>query len=182
MKKFCIVIVLSLITNISYAATEKVYLKCEKIITENKSTTLVDVFAEGKFVQIVLTEIIIGNKSSKITVYEPFPDLDDYKESFNKKFLDMPAVAKQKAKVTDNSYSVVDKFSGKSPEGNKMNIIMRYTFTKDGDVWSLKNKNLLREEGGVDINYISAGKCVVVDKKYYKNILKKGPSEADYSF
>ena len=36
--------------------------------------------------------------------------------------------------------------------------------------------------GDVDINYFFEGECLVVDKKYYKNILKNGPTQTDYSF
>ena len=37
MKKILVVIICILITNVSYAASEKVYLKCKKIVTENKT-------------------------------------------------------------------------------------------------------------------------------------------------
>ena len=85
MKKIIIIILFFLIINNSYAASEKIYLKCEKVITKNKSTGLTkDNMNEGTFVQIALSEIIIGSKSTKITVYQPFPDRQDYEASFNK--------------------------------------------------------------------------------------------------
>ena len=182
MKKIIFVIYLCLITNASYAATEKVYLKCKKIVTQNKSTgNLADIFEVGNFGQIVLSEILISSKSSKITVYEPFPDFESYKDSFNKK-IEGPAVTKQKAKIKDNSYSGADTFNQTS-NGKKLQIINRYTFTIDNNNWSLKNRHLLLDEAqGININYIAEGKCVLVDKKYYKNFIKKGPSEADYNF
>ena len=69
MKRIIFVIFLCLITNASYAATEKVYLKCKKVVTQNKSTgSLADIFEVGNFGQIVLSEILISSKSSKITV------------------------------------------------------------------------------------------------------------------
>ena len=179
MKKIIIVIILSLITNISYAATEKVYLKCEKIVTINKSTTLVDRYAEGNFSQIALAEILISKKNTKISVYEPFPGFEKYKESFNIK-LDV-VVPKRKAKITDNSYTVEDGFSG-TDDGKKLDIINRYIFTKNDNNWLLKGRVLLRAEGGVDISYITEGKCILVNKKYYKNLLKNGPTQEDYNF
>ena len=182
MKRIIFVIFLCLITNASYAVTEKVYLKCKKVVTQNKSTgILADIFEVGNFGQIVLSEILISSKSSKITVYEPFPDFDSYKDSFNKK-IEGPAVTKQKAKIKDNSYSGADTFNQTS-NGKKLQIITRYTFTIDNNNWSLKNRHLLLDEAqGININYIAEGKCVLVDKKYYKNFIKKGPSEADYNF
>jgi len=83
MKKIIIVIILSLITNISYAATEKVYLKCKYIVTENRSTgSLSDISEVGKLGNIILTEILIGKKNTKISVYRAFPDFDDKELKF----------------------------------------------------------------------------------------------------
>ncbi len=181
MKKILVVIICILITNVSYAASEKVYLKCKKIVTENKTKGyLKDMTAEGNFAQIVLTEIIIAKKSSKITIYEPFPDFDSYKESFNIKITDA-AIPKQKALVFENTYTSADKFSGKEG-GEKIDILNTYKFTKDNDSWILNSQNLMQAEGGIDINYFSEGECLVVDKKYYKNILKNGPTQTDYNF
>ena len=181
MKKILIVIICILITNVSYAASEKVYLKCKKIVTENKSTGLLkDMTREGNFAQIVLTEIIIAKKSSKITIYEPFPDFDSYKESFNIKITD-PAIPKRKALVFENTYTSADKVSGKDG-GVKIDILNTYKFTKDNDSWILNSQNLMQTEDGVDINYLSEGECLVIDKKYYKNILKNGPTQTDYNF
>ena len=181
MKKILVVIICILITNVSYAASEKVYLKCKKIVTENKSTGLLkDMTREGNFAQIVLTEIIIAKKSSKITIYEPFPDFDSYKESFNIKITD-PAIPKRKALVFENTYTSADKFSGKEG-GEKIDILNTYKFTKDNDSWILNSHNLMKTDGGIDINYLSEGECLVIDKKYYKNILKNGPTQTDYNF
>jgi len=182
MKKIIIIILFSLITNISYAASEKIYLKCEKVITKNKSTGLTkDNMNEGTFVQIALSEIIIGSKSTKITVYQPFPDRQDYEASFNKK-IEAPAITKRKASIKDNSYTVKEGFSGKN-EGSQLDIIDRYTFINKNNNWSVQYRHLLRDEkSGLDHNYIAEGKCVFVDKKYYKNLIKKGPSKADYNF
>ena len=180
MKKILVVIICILITNVSYAASEKVYLKCKKIVTENKTTGLLkDMTAEGNFAQIVLTEIIIAKKSSKITIYEPFPDFDSYKDSFNIKITDA-AIPKRKALVFENTYTSADKFSGKEG-GEKIDILNIYKFTKDNDSWILNGQNLMKT-GDVDINYFFEGECLVVDKKYYKNILKNGPTQTDYSF
>ena len=180
MKKILVVIICILITNVSYAASEKVYLKCKKIVTENKTKGyLKDMTAEGNFAQIVLTEIIIAKKSSKITIYEPFPDFDSYKESFNIKITDA-AIPKRKALVFENTYTSADKFSGKEG-GEKIDILNIYKFTKDNDSWILNGQNLMKT-GDVDINYFFEGECLVVDKKYYKNILKNGPTQTDYSF
>ena len=50
-----------------YAASEKVYLKCKKIVTENKTKGyLKDMTVEGNFVQIVLIEIIIAKNLQKL--------------------------------------------------------------------------------------------------------------------
>lgn len=180
MKKILVVIICILITNVSYAASEKVYLKCKKIVTENKTKGyLKDMTAEGNFAQIVLTEIIIAKKSSKITIYEPFPDFDSYKDSFNIKITDA-AIPKRKALVFENTYTSADKFSGKEG-GEKIDILNIYKFTKDNDSWILNGQNLMKT-GDVDINYFFEGECLVVDKKYYKNILKNGPTQTDYSF
>ena len=179
MKKILIVIICILITNVSYAASEKVYLKCKKIVTENKSTGLLkDMTPEGNFAQIVLTEIIIAKKSSKITIYEPFPDFDSYKESFNIKITD-PVIPKRKALVFENTYTGANKFSGKEG-GEKIDTLDVYKFTKDNDTWILNSQNLMQSEGGIDINYFSEGECLVIDKKYYKNILKNGSTQTDY--
>ena len=182
MKKIFVIIVFCLITNNSFAATEKVYLKCKKVVTQNKSTgELADIFAVGNFGQISVTELLIGSKSSKITIYEPFPDFNSYKDSFNKK-IEGPAVTKQKAEVENNSYSGADKFN-QTQNGKKLQIINRYTLTNNNNNWSLKNRHLLLDESqGININYIAEGNCVSIDKKYYKNFIKNGPTEADYNF
>ena len=181
MKKILIVIICILITNVSYATSEKVYLKCKKIVTENKSTGLLkEMTREGNFAQIVLTEIIIAKKSSKITIYEPFPDFDSYKESFNIKITD-PVIPKRKALVFENTYTGANKFSGKEG-GEKIDALEIYKFTKDNDDWILNSQNLMQTEGGIDINYFSEGECLVIDKKYYKNILKNGSTQTDYNF
>ena len=180
MKKILVVIICILITNVSYAASEKVYLKCKKIVTENKTKGyLKDMTAEGNFAQIVLSEIIIAKKSSKITIYEPFPDFDSYKDSFNIKITDA-AIPKRKALVFENTYTSADKFSGKEG-GEKIDILNIYKFTKDNDSWILNGQNLMKMDD-VDINYFFEGECLVVDKKYYKNILKNGPTQTDYNF
>ena len=179
MKKIIIVIMFSLITNVSYAATEKVYLKCKYIVTENRSTgILADGFAVGNFGHIILTEILIGKKNTKISVHRAFPDFDDKELSFNKKI--DAAVTKRKAEVNGNSYTASKKDSYNLPEG-KTDIIGRFTFTKSNNKWSLKMRNLYRS-GDININYIAEGKCIVVDKKYYKNIIKKGPTSSDLEF
>jgi len=182
MKKIIIIILLSLTSNISYAASEKIYLKCEKTVTKNKTSDITqDYTSEGTFVQISLSEIIIGSKSTKITVYQPFPDLKDYEASFNKK-IESPTITKRKASIKDNSYTVEDGFSGKD-QGSQVDIIDRYTFINKDNNWSVKYRHLMRDEkSGLDRNYIAEGKCVFVDKKYYKNVIKKGPSQADYNF
>jgi len=186
MKKILTLIIFTLITNVSYAASEKVYLKCKKIVSENKSTGIFkDKIKEGTFAQIVLTEIIIAKKSSKITVYEPFPDFDNYKDSFNNK-ITHPIIPKQKALVNyktpvNKSYSGYVKFSGKE-EGKKVDILSMYIFIKDADSWSFLGEDLMKEEDGMDIDYSSEGKCLITDKKYYKNILKNGPTQTDYNF
>jgi len=179
MKKIIIVIMFSLITNISYAASEKVYLKCKYIVTENRSTgSLSDISEVGKFGHIVLTEILIGKKNTKISVYKPFPDFDDKEQSFNKKIGSI--ITKTKAEVNGNSYTVSRKNSRKI-DGSKIDTIFRYVFTKSNNDWSLKKRELYRD-GDIDINYIAEGKCIVVDKKYYKNIIKKGPTSSDLEF
>ena len=182
MKKILVVIICILITNVSYAASEKVYLKCKKIVTENKTTGLLkDMTAEGNFAQIVLSEIIIAKKSSKITIYEPFPDFDSYKDSFNIKITDA-AIPKRKALVFENTYTSAEKISTKTTKGDKFNILSTYKFTKNNDSWILNGQNLMQQEGGIDINYFFEGECLVIDKKYYKNILKNGPTQTDYNF
>ena len=186
MKKIFTLIIFTLISNVSYAASEKVYLKCKKIVSENKSTGIFkDKITKGAFAQIVLTEIIIAKKSSKITVYEPFPDFDDYKDSFNNK-ITHPIIPKQKALVSYKTPSNVNytgyfKFNGKE-EGKKLDVLSMYIFRIDGDNWSFLGEDLMKEEGGMDINYSSEGKCLITDKKYYKNILKNGPTQTDYNF
>ena len=113
MKKIIIIIILSFITNISHAATEKVYLKCKEIVTENRSTgSLSDFTAVGKFGNIVLTEILIGEKNTKISVYRPWPEFDDKEKSFNKKI--EPSITKRKAEVNGNSYTASEKASWKN--------------------------------------------------------------------
>ena len=179
MKKIIIVIMFSLIANVSYAATEKVYLKCKYIVTENRSTgILADGFAVGNFGHIILTEILIGKKNTKITVYRPFPDFHSIDQSFNQKV--EASVSKRKAEVNGNSYTGSDIYSG-TIDGSKLDMIDRYVFTKSNNDWSLKMRNLYRD-GDIDINYIAEGKCIVVDKKYYKNIIKKGPTSSDLEF
>ena len=169
----------SLIANVSYAATEKVYLKCKYIVTENRSTgSLADIFEVGNFGHIILTEILIGKKNTKIAVYRPFPDFDSIDQSFNKKI--EAAVTKRKAEVNGNSYTGSDIYSG-TIDGSKFDIIDRYVFTKTDNNWSLKMRNLFRHTT-VDTNYIAEGKCIIVDKKYYKNIIKKGPTSSDLEF
>ena len=186
MKKIIFIIHLCLITNVSFATSEttSVYLKCKKIVTQNKSTEKFgNLFAVGNFGQIVLTKIRSGkNKSNtKMTVYEPFPDFENYKDSFNQKIED-PIIRKQKIKVKNNSYSGVDKFSPKTANGKKSRI-NRYTFTDDNNNWSLKNNYLFIDEAnGININYVAEGKCVLVKEAYYLNIIKKGPSQSDYNF
>ena len=174
MKNIIIILLLSLISNISYAASEKIYLKCEKIITKNKTTGIVkDNMSEGTFVQIALSEIIIGSKSTKITVYQPFPDRQEYESSFNKKIREV--ITKRKATIKDNSYTVKEGFSGKD-EGSQLDMIERFTFINKNNNWSIQYRHLIRDEkSGLDNNYIAEGKCVFVDKKYYKNLIKKGP-------
>ena len=170
----------SLISNVSYAATEKVYLKCKYIVTENRSTgRLADIFEVGNFGHIILTEILIGKKNTKITVYRPFPDFDSIDQSFNKKI--EAAVTKRKAEVNGNSYTALHKMSVNTTDGGKWDTIDRYVFTKSNNDWSLKMRNLYRD-GDIDINYIAEGKCIIVDKKYYKNIIKKGPTSSDLEF
>ena len=179
MKKIIIVIMFSLIANVSYAATEKVYLKCKYIVTENRSTgSLADILEVGNFGHIILTEILIGKKNTKIAVYRPFPDFDSIDQSFNKKI--EAAVTKRKAEVNGNSYTALHKASF-DIDGGKLDSIDRYVFTKTDNNWSLKMRNLTRTST-IDINFIAEGKCIVVDKKYYKNIIKKGPTSSDLEF
>ena len=170
----------SLIANVSYAATEKVYLKCKYIVTENRSTgSLADIFEVGNFGHIILTEILIGKKNTKIAVYRPFPDFDSIDQSFNKKI--EAAVTKRKAEVNGNSYTALHKMSVNTTDGGKWDTIDRYVFTKLDNEWSVKRRNLFRNDD-IDINYIAEGKCIIVDKKYYKNIIKKGPTSSDLEF
>ena len=179
MKKIIIVIMFSLIANVSYAATEKVYLKCKYIVTENRSTgRRADIFEVGNFGHIILTEILIGKKNTKISVYRPFPDFKWIDQSFNKKI--EAAVTKRKAEVNGNSYTGSDIYSG-TIDGSKVDNIDRFVFTKSNNDWSLKKRELYRD-GDIDINYIAEGKCIIVDKKYYKNIIKKGPTSSDLEF
>jgi hypothetical protein len=74
-----------------------------------------------------------------------------------------------------------NKFSGKEG-GEKIDALDTYKFTKDNDSWILNSQNLMQSEGGIDINYFSEGECLVIDKKYYKNTLKNGPTQTDYNF
>lgn len=186
MKKIIFILHLCLITNVAFAVSEttSVHLKCKKIVTQNKSTgKFGNLFAVGNFGQIVLTNIRSGkNKSNtKITVYEPFPDFENYKDSFNHAIED-PIIRKQKIKVKNNIYSGVDKFSLKTENGKKSKI-NRYTFIDNNNNWSLKNNYLfIDEDNDININYVAEGKCVLVKNAYYLKIIKKGPSESDYNF
>ena len=60
-------------------------------------------------------------------------------------------------------------------------MVKAQVFTKTDNNWSLKMRNLTRTST-IDINFIAEGKCIVVDKKYYKNIIKKGPTSSDLEF
>ena len=182
MKKILIVITLSLITNISYAASVKTYLKCQYLVTQNKSTgDLSGLAREGQFVQISLAEIISSSKSTKIKVNMPYPDFLQWKDSLNKK-IENPVVPMKKAKVKDNSYTVEETFSGKN-QGSQVDIIDRFTFINKDNTWTSKYRSLLRDDKNkIDINYIAEGECVLVDKKYIKRIIKNGPKKDDYDF
>ena len=183
MKKILIVIILSLITNISYAASVKTYLKCQYFVTQNKST---DDFhegytTEGQFVQISLAEIISSSKSTKIRVHMSYKNFLEWKDSLNKK-IDSPIVPMKKAKVKDNIYTVEETFSGVI-EGSKLDVIDRFTFINKDNVWSSKYRSLYRDSVlKLDVNFIAEGECVLVDKKYIKNIIKNGPTKKDYDF
>ena len=181
MKKIILIFFICLISTFSYAASEKVYLKCKKIVTENRSTgKFEDWMAKGKFGQIILTEIIIGNKSSKITISEPFPDFNFREESVGKKVTQV--VTKRKAQVDGNSYTGEDMLDDKTKDGSTLSAINRYTFNKNGNTWSVKTRNLFRAKGpkdDINMNYTAEGNCEVIDKKNYKNIIKNGPTRDD---
>ena len=60
-------------------------------------------------------------------------------------------------------------------------MIDRLTLINKDNNWSAKYRVLTRT-GDIDVNFTSEGKCVLVDKKYYKNIIKNGPTKEDYNF
>ena len=183
MKKILFIIIITLFTNFSYAASVKTYLKCEYFVTKNKSKG--DFFsaltAEGQFVQISLAEIISSSKSTKIKVYMPQPDFLQWKDSLNKK-IKSPVIPMKKAEVKDNNYTVEEKFSGKV-KGSQIDIIDRFTFINKDNTWTSKYRVLMRDaKNKIDMNYIAEGECVLVEKKYIKNITKNGPTKKDYDF
>ena len=180
MKFFLIIIFSFFVTNISYGATEKLYLKCKPIVTKNKSTgPLKNIVKEGQVVQIILSELILSKKSAKITSYMPALFNTSIEDEYNKK-IKFPTIEKQKAKIKDNSYMGEEVFSGK-PDGKQTDMIERLTLINKDNNWSAKYRSLTRT-GDIDVNFTSEGKCVLVDKKYYKNIIKNGPTKEDYNF
>ena len=99
MKKIFLVIFFTLFFSVSHAASEKIYLKCKKFVTENSSEGFFEKeMAEGKFGQIIITEIIINKKTVKMTVYEPFPDFGSRNDSVGKK-ITAPVVTKRKGMI-----------------------------------------------------------------------------------
>ena len=100
-------------------------------------------------------------------------------DEYNKK-IKFPTIEKQKAKIKDNSYMGEEVFSGK-PDGKQTDMIERLTLINKDNNWSAKYRSLTRT-GDIDVNFTSEGKCVLVDKKYYKNIIKNGPTKEDYNF
>jgi len=182
MKKILIVIILSLITNISYAASVKTYLKCQYFVTQNKSTGFFENYTTvGLFAQISFAEIISSSKSTKIKVYVPDIGFTAWKDNLNKK-IKYPVIPMKKAKVKDNIYTVEEAFSG-TEQGSKLDIIDRFTFINKDNVWSSKYRSMARSsKEDLDKNYIAEGECVLVDKKYIKNIIKNGPTIKDYDF
>lgn len=182
MKKILILIILSLITNTSYAASVKTYLKCQYFVTKNKSTGFYEgLTMEGLFATISLAEIISSSKSTKIKVYTPAIGFVAWKDSLNKK-IKYPVIPMKKAKVEDNTYIVEETASG-TEQGSKLDFIDRFTFINKDNVWSSKYRSLMRSsKDGIDKNFISEGECVLVDKKYIKRIIKNGPTKDDYDF
>ena len=185
MKKILgITILLIFWNNLSHATTENIYLKCKEIVTKNqipKTDSLYYGYKEGTILTLSFASIHIKDSSAKIAVYRPIEDGEGRHEGFNKKIpgLNDSGVPKKiKAIVKDNSYT----YEFLQDEDVFKNII-RYEYTRNKNEWSLKLKNLLKYTGGDDsihLEWLAKGECTLLDKKIFKEKIKKGINDQDF--
>ena len=184
MKKISgITILLIFWNNLSHATTENIYLKCKEIVTKNQipqTDLLYDIYKEGTILTLSFASIHIKNSSAKIAVYRPVEEGESMNEGFNKKIpgLNASGVPKKiKAIVKDNSYSY------EFLQDDVFKNVIRYEYVRNKNEWSLKLKNLFKYTGGDDsihLEWLAKGECTLLDKKIFKEKIKKGINDQDF--
>lgn len=187
MRKLLLIIFISLISSNSFAAAEKVYLKCLETVSENQipaTEPLHGDYEAGTFLRASFAELDIKKTTAKIMVYLHVEDGAYRSEGYNKKLEALTKTgkgSKKKVIVDGNTYTykLIDSatFSNGSMEG-----INRYSFTKTNSEWSVKIKKLFKvdfPDQKMHLEWLAEGKCKSIDKKTFKTKIKKGINEQD---
>jgi len=186
MKRILIVILFSLVSSFSHAASENVYLMCQEIVTENQMPEWMSTkkdYEKGTYLTTSLAAIYIKKKSTKIEVFRPVEDGMWKDEGLNKKIFARTASGerkKLKAIIKDNTYTYkIVEVSG------PFETIDRYKFIRDNANWSVKIKVLFKvtsKDNPTHIEWLAEGKCKIIDKKIFNIKRKKGINSQDFEF
>ena len=191
MRKLLLIIFLSLISSNSFAAAEKVYLKCKEIVSENQVTQESgltfynynqDMYSKGTFLTMSFAELNIKESGTKIMVYRPFQDGEARAEGYDQKIPSLTMEGKHgkkiKAIVKNNTYTYKN-LGNFAP----FEWIDRYKYIMTDNAWTVEIKKLFKVTNNNVIEshmeWLAKGKCVLLDKKTFKTKIKKGINEQD---
>ena len=191
MKKILSILIFILVTNVAYAASEKIYLKCNEFVTENQVTAESGednyalnkgMYSKGTFLTISFAELVIKESGTKIMVYRSPFDGEGRVENYNKIIPSLTMEGKHgkkiKAIVKNNTYTYENSGTFDPFEWNDI-----YKYIKIDNIWTVEIKKLFKVTNNnvieAHMEWLAEGKCVLLDKKTFKIKIKKGINEED---
>jgi hypothetical protein len=191
MKKLFLTIILffSLIEITQAAST--LYLKCPKIITENRSVGLIVAVPDnedwpynvGKKINTMFAEIKLNKSEATITPYhydylkliEPLLDKKDPGKLISAKLLWEKGQSKKfkVKKESDDSYTIDQSYKMMGVPTDQANEITKMIWFNKNDEWFYKDL-LYIKYNGKETKVKTESKCDLIAKEEFKNYLKNG--------